>query len=353
MNCKILNNINLLSNFKDKDYKFILVDTNSLTIVPYLNSEKYMSTDRIIISPFMETFKFFLNYKKIFPEARFVFTFDTGISPIITNIMPSYKKNRKSRRYTASSSTFTTGALVYDYNIKLLSTLFTYFNEYVIFDLNRNEADFIIGYLVDDLSTIGKCLVMSHDKDLLLTFNKNENVDVVYKQTGTKDAKVTNYFVDTQDCVNHIIDFQYLQNTKDLLYYRALCGDVSDNIPKPFGLKSKVIVNNMFKDCFMMDIKINYDYIVCYFKEKFKSMNPVVFEKFEEDFRKNIAIMNVFNKEIISDNEKIKLNHHLDEIKFNLNNKIEINSIYDLFDKYGLYLSKEDLDKTFEYLKGI
>lgn len=353
MNCKIINKINLLQNFKEKDYKFILIDTNSLTIVPYLKSEKYMSTDRIIISPFMETFKFFLNYKKIFPDAKFIFTFDSGISPVILKIFPDYKKNRHSRRYTPSTSSNISGSLVYDYNIKLLINLFEYFNEHTIFDIKRNEADFIIGYLSDDLSKIGKCLVISHDKDLLLTFNKNDNIDVVYKQTGMKDTKVTNFLVDTQDCVNHIMDFQYLQNTKDLLYYRALCGDSSDSIPKPFGIKSKTIIQNMFKDCFMMDIEVTYEYIVSYFKEKFKKMNEVVIERFEDDLRKNIAIMNVFNKEIINDNDKIKLNYHLDEIKYNLNNKIEINSIYELFEKYGLYLSKDDLDKTFEYIKGI
>jgi len=348
MNCKIITNVNLLQNIKNKNYEYVVIDTNSLTIVPYLNSEKYISTDRIIISPFMETFKLYLNYKKILPNTKFIFVFDGGISPQILKIAPDYKKKRNSRRYT----TGVVGEKGYDYNIKLLSILFSYFNEVTISDIRRNEADFVIGYLVDDLSKFGKCLVLSHDKDLLLTYNKNDNVDVIYKQTGT-EYKVTNFLIDCQDCINHIIDFQYLRNTTELLYYRSLIGDTSDSIQRPFGLKSKVIVDNMFKDALMMDIEITYEYIIDYFTSKFKNMNSIVIEKFTNDFRRNIAIMNIFNKDIMSDSEQIKLNSYLDDIKYNINENIEINSVYELFDRYGLYLTKEDLDKTFKYLKGI
>lgn len=353
MNCTIINNLNLIKSFKNKSYNYIVIDTNSLTIVPYLKSDKYVTNDRIIITPFMETFKLYLNYKKIFPHAKFIFVFDGGISPTIFKLFPDYKKNRRSRKYTSTTTANLTGNKVYDYNIQLLNILFGYFNEVSICDINRNESDFIIGYIIDKLSIESKCLVMSHDRDLLFSYDKNNNVDVFYKQTGTSDQRVTNFLIESQDCINHIFDFQYLKNIKELLYYRALIGDTSDGIPKPFGIKSKVIVDNMFKDTFMMDNEVTYDYIVEYFKIKFKGMNPVVFERFQEDLRKNIAVMNIFNSDIISDTEKIKLNSYIDEIQYDVNGKIEINSIYELFEKYGLYLTKEDLDKTFKYLKGI
>lgn len=354
MNCKIVDKLNLQKSFKGCTYDYIIFDTNSLTIVPYLNSQKYLSSDRIIISPFIETFKLYLTYKKLFPDARFIFVFDGGISPVILKMLPDYKKSRNSRKFTPTHN-ISSGGKVYDYNIQLLNILMGYFNEIVINDINRNESDFIIGYLVNNLSTNSECLVYSHDKDLLLAHNHNNNIDVLYKQSSLIDNqyRTTNYLVDSQDCINHIFDFQYLKNVNELLFYRALVGDTSDDISKPFGIKSKTIVNNMFHDAYIEDHEITFDYVINYFSNKFPKTNPTILEKFTFDFKRNIAIMNIFNFEILSNMDKIKLNDYLDQIKWKINDTIEINSIYDLFTTYGLYLTKEDLDNTFRYLKGI
>ncbi|MEY2702454.1 MAG: hypothetical protein RLY43_1087, partial [Bacteroidota bacterium] len=277
MNCKTVNKLNLEKSFKGLSYDYIIFDTNSLTIVPYLNSSKYVSSDNINITPFIETFKMYLNYKKLFPDTRFIFVFDGGISPILLKMLPDYKKSRKSRKFTPNHNA-SSGGKIYDYNIKLINILMGYFNEVVIDDIDRNESDFIIGYLIDNLSSNSECLVYSHDKDLLLAHNHNENVDVLYKQSSLIDGqyRTTNYLVDSQDCINHIFDFQYLKNVKELLFYRALIGDTSDDITKPFGIKSKTIVNNMFQDAYLEDQEVTFDYVMNYFGNKFPKTNPTI-----------------------------------------------------------------------------
>ena len=99
----------------------------------------------------------------------------------------------------------------------------------------------------------------------------------------------------------------------------------------------------MFENCYIEDITITYEFIINYFSNKFKNEN--VIKKFTSDFRRNLLIMNIFNTDIISQNDKIKLNSYIDNIKYNTNDKIEINSVYDLFSKYGLYLEKKHIDK--------
>jgi 5'-3' exonuclease len=351
MNCKIISSLNYKKIFKDKEYKYIIFDINSLTIVPFINSKKYESNDHINITPFIETFKLFVTYKKYFPNSHFIFVFDGGISPLITDVFPKYKDGRQSRKFRGGQRG--KSKAVYDYNVLLLNKLFDLFGETAISDIIRNESDFIIGYLVNKLSDVDNCLVVSHDKDLLLTYNKNNNVDVIYKQIGKKNTKVTYYFIDNFDCLLEIVGFNYLKNTNEYLFYKALLGDTSDKIPKPFGIKSKKIVNNMFEKTFMEDINITYEYIVEYFKIKFKKLNPQVIDNFIKDFRRNLLIMNIFSDNIISDNDKIKLNSYINNIKYGLNSTISINLIYDFFEEYGLYLTKTDLDNTFNYLKGL
>jgi len=353
MNCKIITSLNYKKLFKEKKYQYIIFDINSLTIVPFLNSNKYESHDHINITPLIETFKLFITYKKYFPDSHFIFVFDGGISPIITNVCPKYKTGRNSRRFRGEARSINISKNVYNYNILLLNKLFGLFGETAIFDIVRNEADFIIGYLVNELSKNDRCLVISHDKDLLLTYNKNNNVDVIYKQIGKKNTKVTYYFIDNFDCLLEIIGFNYLKNTNEFLFYKALLGDQSDKIPKPFGIKSKKIVTNMFEKTFIENINITYDYIIEYFKIKFKKLNPQVIDNFIKDFRRNLLIMNIFSDNIINDNDKIKLNSYINDIKYGLNSTISINSIYDFFEEYGLYLTKKDLDNTFNYLKGL
>jgi 5'-3' exonuclease len=348
--CKFINHLNYKKNFNNKKYNYILIDINSLTLVPYLNSEKYQSTDNINITPFIETVKLYNVYKKYFPKAKFIFIIDGGISPTILKICPEYKKNRNSKKYSSKVYNTVSCKNIYDYNVGLLISLFDILGECFISDVRRNEADFVIGYIANSLSKSEKCLVLSHDKDLLFAYNKNNNVDIIYKYINMKYNKVLYYYVDSFDCLLDIIDFRYLKNEIELLYYRSLIGDVSDNIKKPFGLKSKKIVENMFADCYLEDIDITYEYIRDYFSEKFN--NKKVLNNFITDFRRNLVIMNIFNADIILPHDKIKLNTYIDNIKYTSTDKIEINSIYALFSKYGLYLEKEHIDNMFKYLKG-
>lgn len=347
MTCKNINNLNIKSTINNKKYNYVIIDLNSLTIVPYLTTSKYLSNDNINISPFIESLKFYTLYKKVFKDSKFIFVIDGGISPSITNIYPKYKANRNSRKYTQSTQNILTTKDTYDYNVGLINNLFTYLGEYVISDISRNEADFIIGYILNKISENNNCLVISHDKDLLYTYNKN-NTDFIYKQIK---EKIVNYiYVDNFECLLNILNFEYIKNEVEVLYYRSLIGDTSDNIDKPFGINSSKIVNNLFYDCYINNIEIDYNYIVNYFTNKFSKNNTII-DKFVKDFRRNLFIMNIYNEEIFTTSEKIKLSSYIDIIKFSLNSKMEINMVYNLFDKYGLYLSKEEVSNMINFIK--
>ena len=339
MTCKKINDLNIYNVLRGNDYKFILIDVNSLTIIPYLNSTKYLSNDNINITPFIETFKLYIRYKKVFKNSHFIFVFDGGISENILKVYPDYKKNRRTRKYLNSRNNG-----IYDYNIKLCNLIFSMFNELVIDDIQRNETDFIIGRLLTKLSSEKK-LVLSHDQDYLLMLD--DNTDIIYKEI--KQPRVTYYYINNIDCICQLIKFEYLKNISELMYYKAMVGDKSDNITKPFGIKSKTIVNNMFYTFYMEEINVTYDRIIEYFAKKIK--NETAFEKFKKTFRRNLYIINIFNNDIISDRDKLKINNHLNDFIYNNDDLVEINSIYEVFDKYGLFFTREDIDKIFKYLK--
>ena len=347
--CKSITNLNYKKIFENNFYNYIFIDINSLTLIPYLNNNKYQSTDNINITPFIETLKLYVNYKKYFPSSKFIFVIDSGISPLITKICPEYKQHRKSPKVKSNSYIPELSKNIYDYNVGLLLKLFEIFNEIFISDINRNEADFIIGYMIKKLSINKKCLILSHDKDFLFCFNKNNNVHVIYKYINIKYKKIAYYFVDNIDCLLSIFNFQYLKNEIELLYYRALIGDVSDGIKKPFGLKNKIIINNMFKTAYIEDIQITYEYIIDYFNKKF---NSNVMKRFEKDFRKNLLIMNIFNEDVLLLHDKMRLNSYIHDIEYDINNNVEINLVYELFSKYGLYFEKENIDDMIKYMKG-
>jgi len=348
MECKKLGFISNKEHLYYEKYDYIFIDVSSMLIVPYLNLEKYQSTDRINITPFVETVKFYVNMKEVLPKTKFIFVFDGGISINIKKIYPTYKANRKSKRNTGTLDGNTNN--LYDYNCMLIKQLFDYLNEIVISsNVINNEADFIIGYLIKNVKKENcklKNLVVSHDKDYLLMYD--ENVHVIYKHF-TPTVKC-NYLIKNFDCISEIINFYYLRNVKELLYYKALMGDISDNIKKPFGITNKTPIENFFTNSCLEDKEISYTSILEYFNNKFKKID--LYNKFEKDFRRNIFLMNVFNEEIILDSDKIKLNKILNEILYPNNNKIEINLIKNFISEFGLYFDEEETNRLFKYLIG-
>jgi hypothetical protein len=125
-------------------------------------------------------------------------------------------------------------------------------------------------------------------------------------------------------------------------------GDSSDNIKKPYGIKSKTIFENFFRDCYLDDIDVTYDSILQYFSKKFKT--PQILSKFEKEFRRNLYICNIFNDDIISELDKVKLNKIFDDIIYPKDNKIQINSIQQFIKQYGL-MGESDSENLFKYLQ--
>lgn len=286
--------------------------------------------------------------KSVLKNTKFIFVFDGGISLAIKKIYPEYKANRNSKR---SSGVFDGDVKkLYDYNCMLLYNFFTLLNEIVIpSNCVCNEADFVIGYILKNIQLVNnniKSLVISKDKDYLLMFN--ERTHVIYKYISPTVR--SNFLIKNFDCIGEILDFPYLRNIKELIFYKALMGDTGDNINKPFGIKTKVVIENFFTNCCMEDIEITYDSIVNYFRDKFKKENLVI--RFEKEFRRNLFLVNVFNDEVIIDHDKFKLNNIIETILYPDNNKIEINLLKSFIADYGLYFHDEEFTKLFDFLIG-
>ena len=62
--------------------------------------------------------------------------------------------------------------------------------------------------------------------------------------------------------------------------------------------------------------------------------------------------MNIFNDDLLTSHDKMSLNSYIRDIKYNINNNVEINLLYELFSKYGLYFEKENIDNMIKYMKG-
>ena len=278
----------LLYKIKNKSIKYVFLDINSLTVVPNIKKEIYLSHDRINITPFIETIKLYFTIIKIlgYYNIKCFLIFDTGISDKIIKIYPKYKSNRNTRRISKNLTVFNTN--VYDYNIALIKEFFDLMDEVTINNLHKIEADFVIGYLLKNIPD--DKLVLSHDMDLLLAYDKNTNI--IYKSISKQT--VDYILVDNFDVIKDIIDFEYLSKITDLLYYRALIGDKSDNITKPFGILTKKIVNNMFSKAYMNNDNVDFEYISLYFKNKFG--NDDIHNKFLSDLKRNIFIMNIISQ---------------------------------------------------------
>jgi 5'-3' exonuclease len=347
VNCTELNFINNKKEIFYEKYNYIIIDINSLTIVPYINSDKYQSSDRIIITPFVETIKFYIKLKSVLPNTKFIFIFDGGVSSIIKKIYPKYKLNRRNKNTMSILDGNKNNTI--DYNTLLISTILGFFNEIVLpSNLIKNETDFIAGYILKSLLAENpelKILLMSHDHDYMQALSSN--VHVIYKYTSK--TRVTNYFIKNFECITEIIDFPYLKNIEEYVLYKSLTGDTSDNIDKPFGLKSVVPVKNFFTDSYIEGSPVTYESVLAYFKKYFKLDN--VFNLFEKDFRRNLFITNIFNDDIISDNDKLTLNNKIDDILYPEVKDVEINSIYELILGHGLYFNEDELDELFKYLK--
>ena len=158
------------------------------------------------------------------------------------------------------------------------------------------EADQVISYLAEQYQTSHSILIFSGDKDLLqLTYY--ENVDISDKfEKGTflikSDEEIFGKFKN-----NKGEDFTRVSNNKkDILKYRVLKGDPSDNL-KPVFPRIKdseiisIIQNYWIDEEVLTDIKI--DYMI----EDIRSSNKDLAEKLDKNrevWLRNYKIMNLY-----------------------------------------------------------
>lgn len=321
--CKQSRNLtSLFLKSKNPEYKYIVLDVNSLTIVPYISDYSY-TIRRMNITPAIRTIELYTKLKSIYPKAKFIFSIDNGISTNMKKIYPDYKGHRRhSMKSNLMLSLGEKSNNVYRYNISLLGKILIPLSEY--FSIEPGEADFKIGFILKTLVYDYKIdpndiLTISGDRDLILT---TELSNFLYK-SRTKNKGVNYYFFSKENfiCFSKIIGIP-LSNPKEYLYYKALIGDKSDNIPSILSPKKahNLIQSILEEKC----NNITYQDIVERLNKSFKTEAEKSFKI--NMFLTNLTIINLFNEEILSEGEKIQIIQNFkrnNEITFNKKELIE------------------------------
>lgn len=284
---------------------YVIIDFNSLTIVPYLHIKDY-TVRNVNFTPFIKSY-FLLNQIKDTLSPEYILgVIDNGVSRKLKNIL-NYKGHRKHSVHKNLALTSKNSDDVYKVNVKYL---FDYMSasKNMYLDLSYGEADHKIGFFVNKLLKENENLniiVLSSDNDYLqlipfanvLLYRKGKYVIM-------KKGEI--------DCLNEFLDI-YLPHPFYFLYYKALTGDNVDNIP---SIISKRKAQSVFKELADADIihPLNIEGFINYiYKELGK--NNTARENAKIQFLKNLFAVNMLNEQIFEKNELLLLNSSYEKMK--------------------------------------
>ena len=328
---------------KNENFKYIILDINSLTVVPYISDYTY-AVRRMTVTPAIRTIELYTKLKSIYPKSKFIFVVDNGISSKMKKIYPEYKGHRRhSMKSNLMLSLGESSNNAYRYNISLIGKFIIPLGEY--FSIEPGEADFKIGYilklLTEEYNVSPKdILTIAGDKDLILT---TELSDFLFK-SRTKNKGVVYYYFSKEN----FICFSKLENVtisspKEYLYYKSLIGDKSDNIPSILTPKKALnFLQSLYEEkCEGFTYKDVVEKLNKLFKTEAERKLKV------NMFLTNLFVVNLFNDEIFSDSEKLQIVNNLKRYVINKEvefDKEEILTYYkeNLFNK-GLGIIKEGI----------
>lgn len=223
--------------------KAILIDGNSLMFRAYygtINQVDFFVKNKIFPTNAIKTmmliiFKILENNKYDYA----VIAFDHKDKNFRKEEFDDYKGKRKS----------TPEELILQ--IPIVHEIMPYFG-FKTFCISGIEADDVIGSAANLLSKNNvKCDIFSSDNDMLQLVN--ENINVIQFKKG-----ITEYITYTMDNFKELNDGL---EPKQIIDYKGICGDSSDNLPGIKGIGHKTAINLLLKFNSFENIYSNIDFI--------------------------------------------------------------------------------------------
>lgn len=236
----IYNSIEEFNKITKRDYKFIVLDISSITLIPNINKKVYFNSRGINTTPTYSSIDFILKLKNIYRNSIIVVVFDNG-----QNIqLNTYKSNRNKNQYRniyLNKNNYN----IYLYNVGVI-------NEFIISTFNissieEGEADFKIPYIIKKLINkynINKTtdiLTISADSDLITTHIYSDFLLIRYKYNKVVNKKTRYYYYVNKQTLQYVVNELYKTNNVidilSFLLFKTLTGDKTDNINKIITVK--------------------------------------------------------------------------------------------------------------------
>lgn len=237
--------------------------------------------------------------EKCYPKVKVVLALDSPTSSLNNyKLYAGYKQNRdkesKKEVYKELNSVL----------LRLKKSLNS--RTFVFIKAKNYEADQLIAYFVEKYHTKKKVLIFSGDKDLLqLTWYENVFISDKFKNGKfivKNDEEIFDKFKNNKgESFTRISE-----NKRDILKYRTLKGDTSDNLSSVFPrIKDKEIIE-IIQNYWTSEEPLT-DAVIKEIIHGMKVQNPALAEKLEENkdiWLRNFKIMNLFD---IEDLKVVKL----------------------------------------------
>ena len=238
-------------------------------------------------------YQFFSLVQKNYPSPKILLVLDSPLSTTDNfKLNADYKQNRNEKEKDE----------VYKYFKNVVGTLSTKFNNKVNFVRAVGyEADQVIAYLAEQYQNKYKVLLFTGDKDLLqMTYYNNVDISDKYERGMfilKTDKEIYEKFKN-----NKGEDFTRIStNKKDILKYRTLKGDQSDNLKAVFPRIKDTEITDIIKNYWVVNQEegLSLERIQSII-EDIKGDNCKLAEKLQENINiwyTNYKIMNLYNLE--------------------------------------------------------
>lgn len=280
---------NISKNFlKDKHYKVLILDVNSLFMFGSKNSLKAM-------------YVYIMGIKKAINNDRLLVinVIDNGISQRVLRLFPDYKGNRPHsiQSNTSDLNKFGNGRS-FKYKITRIHKLDGQFINHLTFYL-PGEADFKVGWLLSYFNehtniSPSEILTVSFDKDYILCKTLS---DVILKRfiNGKRYWCLldNNADIETFKIIMKVENLKIF-NIYDYFYYLIVNGDSLDNIKSLLTKEPTIKLLNNIIDIYG---KLSIELICNHIGEYNKSVS-------KQDIYNNCYLIDLFNKDAFTDNQK-------------------------------------------------
>ena len=238
-------------------------------------------------------YQFFTLVQKSYPSSKILLVLDSPLSTTDNlKLNENYKQNRNKKEKEE----------VYKYFKNVVGMLSTKFNNKVNFVRAIGyEADQVIAYLAEQYQRKYKVLIFTGDKDLLqISYYKNVEISDKYEKGMfllKTDKEIFEKFKN-----NKGEDFTRIStNKKDILKYRTLKGDQSDNLKSVFPRIKDAEIVDIIKNYWVDDQEEGLSTVrINSIIEDIRGDNSKLAEKLQENVHTwytNYKIMNLYNLE--------------------------------------------------------